>query len=93
MILERRSKFPDPNFPRCHEEYFQAIQAKVQGIFNENLSYNIWSVTDGISNTIIFGERAQGKFSQTEDGAAPGPITINMVSGPTRMSSIHRSLP
>ena len=47
---------------------FQAIQANVNGIFNENISYNISSVTDGASNTIIFGGRAQGKFSQTDNG-------------------------
>ena len=47
---------------------FQAIQANVNGIFNENISYNISSVTDGTSNTILFGERAQGKFSQTDNG-------------------------
>ncbi len=47
---------------------FQAIQANVNGIFNENISYNISSVTDGTSNTILFGERAQGKFSQADSG-------------------------
>ena len=39
---------------------FQAIQANVNGIFNEQISYNISSVIDVRSNTIIFGERARG---------------------------------
>ena len=47
---------------------FQAIQANVNGIFNENISYNISSVTDGASNTMLFAERAQGKFSQADSG-------------------------
>jgi len=44
---------------------FQAMQANGNGIFNLNISYNISAVTDGTSNTIIYGEKAQGKFSQT----------------------------
>jgi len=47
---------------------FQAMQANGNGIFNLNISYNISAVTDGTSNTIIYGEKAQGKFSQTNNG-------------------------
>jgi prepilin-type N-terminal cleavage/methylation domain-containing protein/prepilin-type processing-associated H-X9-DG protein len=47
---------------------FQAMQANGDGIFNLNISYNISAVTDGTSNTIIYGEKAQGKFSQTNNG-------------------------
>jgi prepilin-type processing-associated H-X9-DG protein len=44
------------------------MQANGDGIFNLNISYNISAVTDGTSNTIIYGEKAQGKFSQTNNG-------------------------
>ena len=44
------------------------MQANGNGIFNLNISYNISAVTDGTSNTIIYGEKAQGKFSQTNNG-------------------------
>ena len=47
---------------------FQAIQANVNGIFNEQISYNISAVIDGASNTIIFGERANGLFNQADNG-------------------------
>jgi prepilin-type N-terminal cleavage/methylation domain-containing protein/prepilin-type processing-associated H-X9-DG protein len=43
---------------------FQAIVANGLGIYNYDVSYNISAVTDGTSNTIIYGEKAQGKFSQ-----------------------------
>ena len=44
------------------------MKANGNGIFNLNISYNISAVTDGTSNTIIYGEKAQGKFSQTNNG-------------------------
>ena len=47
---------------------FQAMQSNGNGIFNLNSSVNISAITDGTSNTILFGERAQGKFSQTNNG-------------------------
>ena len=47
---------------------FQAMEANGNGIFNLVISYNISAVTDGTSNTIIYGEKAQGKFSQTNNG-------------------------
>ena len=47
---------------------FQAMQANVNGIFSLNRCYNISAITDGTSNTILFGEKAQGKFSQTNNG-------------------------
>jgi len=52
---------------------FQAMQANGDGIFNLNISYNISAVTDGTSNTIIYGEKAQGKFSQTNNVSGYGP--------------------
>ena len=47
---------------------FQAMEANGNGIFNLVISYNISAVTDGTSNTITIGEKAQGKFSQTNNG-------------------------
>lgn len=47
---------------------FQAMQGNVNGIFNLNKCYNISAITDGASNTILLGEKAQGKFSQTNNG-------------------------
>jgi prepilin-type N-terminal cleavage/methylation domain-containing protein/prepilin-type processing-associated H-X9-DG protein len=47
---------------------FLAIQANGLGIYNYNISYNISSVTDGTSNTMIYGEKAQGNFSQVNNG-------------------------
>jgi prepilin-type N-terminal cleavage/methylation domain-containing protein/prepilin-type processing-associated H-X9-DG protein len=51
---------------------FQAIQSNGLGIYNYNLAYTIASVTDGTSNTIIYGEKAQGKFSKTNNGGGLG---------------------
>ncbi|MGC8642176.1 MAG: DUF1559 domain-containing protein, partial [Isosphaeraceae bacterium] len=47
---------------------FRAMQANGDGVFNLNMSYNISAITDGTSNTILFGEKAQGKFSQMDNG-------------------------
>ena len=47
------------------------IQSNNNGIFNYNLTYNISAVTDGTSNTIIFGEKANGKFTKID------PLTPN----------------
>ena len=42
------------------------IQSNNTGIYNYNLSYNIAAVTDGTSNTIIYGEKANGKFTKID---------------------------
>ena len=47
---------------------FVAMQGNGLGIYNYNLSYNIATVTDGTSNTMIYGEKAQGKFNQANNG-------------------------
>ncbi len=41
----------------------QPIQANSNGIFNYNISYSMSAITDGTSNTIMYGEKANGKFT------------------------------
>jgi prepilin-type N-terminal cleavage/methylation domain-containing protein/prepilin-type processing-associated H-X9-DG protein len=54
---------------------FQAIQGNGNGIYNYNMPYNISSVTDGTSNTFIYAEKANGKYSQTLSGMAAAGVT------------------
>jgi prepilin-type N-terminal cleavage/methylation domain-containing protein/prepilin-type processing-associated H-X9-DG protein len=52
---------------------FQAIQSNGNGIYNYNISYSIAAITDGTSNTLAFGEKANGKFSSV---SVAGPRSI-----------------
>jgi prepilin-type N-terminal cleavage/methylation domain-containing protein/prepilin-type processing-associated H-X9-DG protein len=46
---------------------FVAIQQNGNGIYNYSVSYNIAAVTDGTSNTMIYSEKANGKYSQANN--------------------------
>jgi prepilin-type N-terminal cleavage/methylation domain-containing protein/prepilin-type processing-associated H-X9-DG protein len=54
---------------------FQAIQGNGNGIYNYSKSYNISAITDGTSNTMIYAEKANGKYSQTLSGMAAAGVT------------------
>jgi prepilin-type N-terminal cleavage/methylation domain-containing protein/prepilin-type processing-associated H-X9-DG protein len=51
---------------------YSAIQQNGNGIYNYITSYNISAITDGTSNTLIYGEKANGKYSQTTTGVSGG---------------------
>lgn len=44
----------------------QPIYAGINGVYNYNKSYNVSSITDGTSNTFIYGERANSQFSASD---------------------------
>ncbi len=46
---------------------FTAIQNNGNGIYNYSLSYNISAITDGTSNTMIYSEKANGKYSMANN--------------------------
>jgi prepilin-type N-terminal cleavage/methylation domain-containing protein/prepilin-type processing-associated H-X9-DG protein len=49
--------------PLSTSAHLQAIQLSVNGIFRYNVATNIASITDGTSNTLLYGERANGLFT------------------------------
>ncbi len=51
---------------------YNAIVANGNGIYNYNVSYNISAITDGTSNTMIYSEKANGKYSSVTTGVAGG---------------------
>jgi prepilin-type N-terminal cleavage/methylation domain-containing protein/prepilin-type processing-associated H-X9-DG protein len=57
---------------------FQAIQSNGNGIFNYNISYNMSANTDGTSNTLLFGEKANGKFSSVTSGVSSSRVVADM---------------
>jgi prepilin-type N-terminal cleavage/methylation domain-containing protein/prepilin-type processing-associated H-X9-DG protein len=59
---------------------FQAIQSNNNGIYNYNISYGIASITDGTSNTMIYSEKANGKYSQTLSGVGQSIADYNNFS-------------
>jgi prepilin-type N-terminal cleavage/methylation domain-containing protein/prepilin-type processing-associated H-X9-DG protein len=59
-------QFGPPVTPDSNAKY-QAIINNGVGIYNYNRAYSIASVTDGTSNTFIYGEKANGKFDAVSD--------------------------
>ena len=49
---------------------YGAIAANGNGIYTYSISYNISAITDGTSNTMIYAEKANGKYSTTATGVA-----------------------
>ena len=51
----------DPNAPQV-----LAIEANMNGMFNYNVPVSHAAIVDGASNTLLFGERANGQFSAAD---------------------------
>jgi prepilin-type processing-associated H-X9-DG protein len=66
--------------PYSSSPIFLAIQANGNGIYNYNISYNISSITDGTSNTMLYSEKANGKYSATASGTGAASPDINNFS-------------
>jgi prepilin-type N-terminal cleavage/methylation domain-containing protein/prepilin-type processing-associated H-X9-DG protein len=58
-------KYPTPLTSSSH---FMAINAQINGIYQYSKSNSISAITDGTSNTMFYGERANGLFTQGDSG-------------------------
>lgn len=52
------------------------------GLFLRNSRYRIANVSDGLSNTIVIGERASNRSHVTWTGAAPGGLVLALMAPP-----------
>jgi prepilin-type N-terminal cleavage/methylation domain-containing protein/prepilin-type processing-associated H-X9-DG protein len=73
------TQFGPPQTPATNPTY-AAIIANGNGVYNYCNSYSIASITDGTSNTLIYGEKANGKYSTVLSSTGASIADINNFS-------------
>ena len=69
---------------------FKAIQSNGVGIYNYNLSYNISTITDGTSHTILYAEKANGSYSQATGDSTRFGRWAHAVAADTLFTTFYR---